>query len=266
MKNRTRRTEGFTLIELLIVIAIIAILASILFPVFARARENARRSSCASNLKQLGLAALQYTQDWDEKYPWGLRTNIGGAANTGAGGGWGGEIFQYVKSIDAYRCPSGLIQRQAGGIQNADYGWNTNLSLTFNGGPSPAYQIGAKTSLSEVKNPAKTVMLFELQQSAYADDVSSEAARLTVFNGAGSSSGNGYPGIMFFANNITSGTNSWGAYATGCLGARSAACAANTVAFTTMQATTFAGGGKILDVPRHFAGSNFLLADGHVKW
>ena len=58
-----RPASGFTLIELLVVIAIIAILAAILFPVFGRARENARRSSCASNIRQLGLAAMQYTQD-----------------------------------------------------------------------------------------------------------------------------------------------------------------------------------------------------------
>src|SRR4028119_299121 len=60
--------RGFTLIELLVVIGIIAILAAILFPVFARARENARRSSCQSNLKQIGLGMLQYAQDYDEKF------------------------------------------------------------------------------------------------------------------------------------------------------------------------------------------------------
>lgn len=60
------RTKGFTLIELLVVIAIIAILAAILFPVFARARENARRSSCQSNLKQIALGWMQYNQDYDE--------------------------------------------------------------------------------------------------------------------------------------------------------------------------------------------------------
>ena len=62
------RRKGFTLIELLVVIAIIAILAAILFPVFAKAREKARTSSCASNLKQLGLAAMMYVQDYDEKF------------------------------------------------------------------------------------------------------------------------------------------------------------------------------------------------------
>jgi prepilin-type N-terminal cleavage/methylation domain-containing protein len=61
--------RGFTLIELLVVIAIIAILAAILFPVFARARENARRASCGSNLKQMGLGLMQYKQDYDSLHP-----------------------------------------------------------------------------------------------------------------------------------------------------------------------------------------------------
>ncbi|HHX40945.1 MAG TPA: DUF1559 domain-containing protein, partial [Armatimonadetes bacterium] len=70
------RRTGFTLIELLVVIAIIAILAAILLPVFARARENARKSTCQSNLKQMGLAVMQYVQDYDEVYP------IGGMLDT----------------------------------------------------------------------------------------------------------------------------------------------------------------------------------------
>lgn len=64
--SRTQK-RGFTLIELLVVVAIIALLAAILFPVFARARGKARQASCQSNLKQIGLAMMQYTQDYDEK-------------------------------------------------------------------------------------------------------------------------------------------------------------------------------------------------------
>jgi prepilin-type N-terminal cleavage/methylation domain-containing protein len=67
--KESKKQHGFTLIELLVVIAIIAILAAILFPVFAKAREKARETSCLSNTKQIGLAIMQYVQDYDEAYP-----------------------------------------------------------------------------------------------------------------------------------------------------------------------------------------------------
>jgi prepilin-type N-terminal cleavage/methylation domain-containing protein len=66
MAHPRSRRPGFTLIELLVVIAIIAILAAILFPVFATARENARKITCVSNLKQLGTSVLMYAQDYDD--------------------------------------------------------------------------------------------------------------------------------------------------------------------------------------------------------
>src|SRR5450755_2936949 len=101
MKNRT----GFTLIELLVVIAIIAILAAILFPVFAQAREKARQTSCASNMKQLGLAFTQYVQDNDETMPAGAKSPFYLDCGDGSGAGWAGNVYPYVKSIGAYACP-----------------------------------------------------------------------------------------------------------------------------------------------------------------
>ena len=125
-------SKAFTLIELLVVIAIIAILAAILFPVFARARENARRSSCQSNLKQIGLGVLQYVQDYDEKYPFGH--NQGG----GASGGylnWYSAVDPYLKSRQIFSCPSDSNTDHAG---NTDYmaggagkGWHVSYAANY---------------------------------------------------------------------------------------------------------------------------------------
>lgn len=94
------KRRGFTLIELLVVIAIIAILAAILFPVFARAREKARQATCVSNLKQLGLAQMQYVQDYDETFPtiaWSLSTGPYRFAYV---------LEPYLKSKGVIKCPS----------------------------------------------------------------------------------------------------------------------------------------------------------------
>ena len=99
---KTRKKIGFTLIELLVVIAIIAILAAILFPVFARARENARRASCLSNLKQIGIAVMQYTQDYDEKYMH-QHEDLTTPANSYL---WFQPLQPYIKSEQVFRCPS----------------------------------------------------------------------------------------------------------------------------------------------------------------
>jgi len=97
--------KGFTLIELLVVIAIIAILAAILFPVFAQAREAARKTSCASNLRQLGMGIQMYHQDYDKKYPyWNWSQNGQGGGNMASL--WHVAIFPYVKNVQLYSCPS----------------------------------------------------------------------------------------------------------------------------------------------------------------
>jgi prepilin-type N-terminal cleavage/methylation domain-containing protein len=86
------KRRGFTLIELAFVISIIAILAAILFPVFARARESARRSCCASNLSQIGVALNMYAQNYDGHYP--KKNNEFG------------PVYRYANNIDCFYCPS----------------------------------------------------------------------------------------------------------------------------------------------------------------
>jgi prepilin-type N-terminal cleavage/methylation domain-containing protein/prepilin-type processing-associated H-X9-DG protein len=105
--RRDAARQGFTLIELLVVIAIIAILAAILFPVFGRARENARKSSCQSNLKQIALGFMQYTQDYDELL---IPITVGGATPNNSTEGtpfiWPVLLQPYLKSTQIYTCPS----------------------------------------------------------------------------------------------------------------------------------------------------------------
>jgi len=102
------RGRGFTLIELLVVIAIIAILAAILFPVFAKAREKARQTSCLSNLKQIGLAFHQYSQDYDERWPLNAYTCPAGAGSTDNGVTelWYHPLNPYIKNYQIFKCPS----------------------------------------------------------------------------------------------------------------------------------------------------------------
>lgn len=148
---RRHRSKGFTLIELLIVIAIISILAAILFPVFARARENARRTSCLSNLKQLGLAVMQYTQDNDEKYPMayiatGQTTSpIGKPVWANTVWFWQEIVYPYVKSEQVYACPSSINQTLYPGYYAFNYGAN-RLVFSY---PTQSLSVASVNKVSE---------------------------------------------------------------------------------------------------------------------
>ena len=166
---RRNNQSAFTLIELLVVIAIIAILAAILFPVFAQAREKARQTSCLSNMKQMGLAQMQYSQDYDEMFV--LATNEVNPDNPALAPAslyditWIRNIQPYIKSTQIFVCPStkarnepdstptpseaglytGSITSNVGGVPTRrgpiwDYGMPSRARAYFGGGSSKNYE------------------------------------------------------------------------------------------------------------------------------
>jgi prepilin-type N-terminal cleavage/methylation domain-containing protein/prepilin-type processing-associated H-X9-DG protein len=127
--------RAFTLIELLVVIAIISILASIMFPVFARAREAARQTTCRSNLKQIGTAVMMYREDYDgSNPPWfevkndnTVFTLPDGSTNTGVL--WQHGLHPYVKNYGIFDCPSSLSPKYQGQFTGSiGYGMNPSAS------------------------------------------------------------------------------------------------------------------------------------------
>ncbi len=180
-QRATTRLSGFTLIELLVVIAIIAIPAAILFPVFGRARENARRSSCQSNLKQIGLGFAQYAQDYDERFP---MNRVVGATSTPYG--WADSIQPYLKSYQIFQCPSepNGPGTNPNGDNYTDYWYNVAMARAnggaYAGGANPQNMLGVKDS--QLDYPSLTVVTGDFRQ-----EVTSPLgfSYLTVFGGTG---------------------------------------------------------------------------------
>lgn len=159
--------KGFTLIELLVVIAIIAILAAILFPVFAKAREKARQSSCASNLKQIGLAHMSYAQDYDETYG-GTYYHVDSAPFikdqcNDTVQFWTLYLEPYVKSAGIYKCPSGAytndVQTSRCRIPSIEDPANNTHVRSYNLNITMVGWTGAK--MATITQPANTIHMLD---------------------------------------------------------------------------------------------------------
>jgi prepilin-type N-terminal cleavage/methylation domain-containing protein/prepilin-type processing-associated H-X9-DG protein len=151
-----KSTQGFTLIELLVVIAIIAILAAILFPVFAQAREKARQASALSNYKQVGLAALQYVQDYDEQYPSGHYGVVSPPNAAQYGLAWAGEVYPYSKSTQVLKDPddpTSTLAATSTMVAQVPVSLAYNYNVPSNGGAIASLNAPASTALlCAVKN------------------------------------------------------------------------------------------------------------------
>jgi len=161
-------SQGFTLIELLVVIAIIAILAAILFPVFQKVRENARRATCQSNMKQIGLGTLQYVQDYDESCVPRAVTTTDATGNSNEGQGWQQLVQPYIKSQNVFQCPSNprkdLQQFSGRAIDNYRAGF-ISYSANHDGSIRDVHDAGSGNvpplAYAAITSPAQTIDVLE---------------------------------------------------------------------------------------------------------
>lgn len=222
-----RRKQGFTLIELLVVIAVIGILAAMIFPVFSRAREKARQTSCLSNIKQLTLAGVMYSQDWDGKWP----PVVGGGylASDQSWASWlanwyASALFPYVKTYALYQCPS----QPSGGVTYGNFG---GLGICYNqamGGYWPDYVA------RNVPNPAG----WDNWDSVTMDNTKWPSQKIAFADG----------GEAFLNHYFIGG------------------CYNDAYRFPVGYDWRSSGGRQSTVIYRHNGGANFGFLDGHAKW
>jgi len=237
--------EGFTLIELLTVVAIITIIAAILFPVFALAREKGRAATCLSNEKQLSLALQQYVSDNDSTYPNGIQATSAGRIWQGEG--WASQCLPYINSQGVFNCPTDTTSSQAFRETEVSYGYNINLVDQGEG-----YEdILSGLTDPELNAPSQTVMLFETSAVSVNLGSPREGADGSPPSSTNfSASGNGLDNRLYAQTDATTSTAN--KYATGYLGGR--------VPLNLLQTQFPAADG------RHSLGSNYVFCDGHAHW
>ncbi|HEX8465200.1 MAG TPA: DUF1559 domain-containing protein [Abditibacterium sp.] len=241
--------RAFTLIELLVVIAIIAILASILFPVFGRARENARRSSCQSNIKQIGLGFEQYKNDYDGYYTGSVVNNIS----------WSTLIDPYIKNTQIFICPSASEGSATTQPLLATTDPYYGVSATRASTPGIAKNSYGRNNIINRSNPSANVGFTGWVKAGWGNGFSGDPA--------GNLAKSGFVGL----------TQSVG------LNEAAVEDAAGTIhIFDSMATTEFENAIRSIDTevktdrynsrtsqraaPRHFDGFNALFGDGHAKW
>ena len=208
---------------------------------FARARENARRSACQSNLKQIGLGILQYSQDYDERFPSGVWSDLRGT-------GWGGQIYPYVKNVQIFKCPSDrftstFISANANTstgnnfapTYTCSYYYNPNFSgvtpyaTPYNNTP------GSPLNHSQLTSAARTVLSWESTQTVIYLNPEGEGLE----NASPASNGYDHRGGVPATGELDGG-------------------------YKGFSTNALAAG--VNSIARHLEGANYLAADGHVKW
>jgi prepilin-type N-terminal cleavage/methylation domain-containing protein/prepilin-type processing-associated H-X9-DG protein len=251
-----RIRRGFTLIELLVVIAIISILAAILFPVFARARENARKTSCLSNMKQMGLGLEQYKQDYDQVYPMAYFYKNG---STSANGyyHWSGTIQPYVKSHQLFVCPS----HSGGGHEPTNPTMDTQaprLSYIANELVMPRMKFAGIPDMNVVNDssidaPGEVIMVAEI-----ADHLNNLAGTSPSGGAAANKSHRPTAGVSEGGTSTEYDAEN----GTGALYATPASVAVDAIENPAVGKPHI----MYASHKRHLDGANYLFTDGHAKW
>jgi len=235
---------GFTLAQLLIVIAIIAIVASVLCPIFFSVREYARGATCTSNEKRIGLAFFAYAQDNDKYLPSG-RADVEGA-------GWAGEIYPYVKSTETFRCPddTSYVRVRTVHASRLTYACYP-VSYSYNRNLEGIGVVGIHGVVARMSQPNQTVMLTEVS-ACNQDDFPNQynVADLLSCNEAGG--GLDSRGVVSYSSAST-GTYAWNG-------------SGRTLLETGIGVRRWAPETFSSLTGRHRGGAIYLLADGHVRW